>query len=118
MVKQNIITRRQTHNRRQVQYEQARQMEAVVQNTLNALLWHIITEHAAAEADPDTEGKEVTAILTVPTEEIDKVPEGFALNVKFDPEKKVIQIHAMVQKEKSRIVLADGSHLDERTNDV
>lgn len=115
MVAQNIITRRQDRKRRQ---SQARQMAAVAQNTLNALLYLIITEHAAAEADPDTEGKEVTSILTVPTEELDKVPVGFVLNIKLDPKNKVVRIHATVQKEKSKIILPDGSHLRERTNDV
>lgn len=108
MVAQNIITRRRGHNRRQ---SQAQQMAAIAQNTLNALLWHIITEHAAVEADPDTEGKEVTSVLTVPTEELDKVPVGFTLNVKLDPENKVVKIHATVQKEKSKIVLPDGGRL-------
>ncbi len=110
MVNQNIQAVKTDRKRRDVSRAQ-RAMASAAQNTLNALLWHIITENAAAEADPDTEGKEVTAVLTVPIEELDKVPVGFTLNVKLDPENKVVKIHATVQKEKSNILLPDGSRL-------
>lgn len=113
MVKQNIQLVRADRRRRAKAQEAAQQGAAAAQNTLNALLWHIITENAEAEADPniDTEGKDVSAVLTVPVEELDKVPVGFTLNVKLDPEHKTVVIHATVQKEESKILLADGSRL-------
>ncbi len=113
MVKQNIQVVKADQKRRARNQQQ--QFAAVAQNTLNALIWHIIMENAAASADPDidTEGKVVSGVLTVPTEELDTVPKGFTLNVKLDPENKVIKIHATVEKEKSNIVLPDGRGLND-----
>lgn len=103
------------HRRRRKDAAEARQqvINAVVQNTLNQVLYRIIIENAAAQADPDmdTEGKEVTGILTVPMEEIALVPETFAMSLHPDPDKGVLRIHAFVQKEKPNIVLPDGSNL-------
>ncbi len=92
------------------------------QNTLNMVLWQIIKEHAPVAIEPadlktvedeDTAMPEIPtdAILTVPMEDIGLVPKTFALTIDPDPENGVIRIHAIVQKEKSNIILPDGGSL-------
>ena len=102
-------TNRHIRNRRAQVQKQAQAIQAVAQNTLNAVLWKLITHNAQAEAEEcgeDFDGK--SGVLTVPAEEIDSVPKGFALTIDVDPETKAVSIKAVVQKEKSNIILPDG----------
>lgn len=114
MVTPNVVTRRRARQRRSAaQEQQARALMAACQNTLNMVLWQIISEHAPVDEDADegAELKEPGGVLTVPMEDIGAVPKTFALTIDPDPENGVIRIHAIVQKEKSNIILPDGSGL-------
>ena len=118
MVKPNIQSVASVR-RRHVKATEAmeREVAAAAQDTINMVFWQIITQQADALAGPidpadGVEEKEVHGVLTVPMEEITIVPTGFALRVVMDPENKVVRIHAIVQKEKSNILLADGSSLN------
>lgn len=110
MVTPNVVTRRRVRQRRSAaQEQQARALMAAAQNTLNMVLWQIIDENAPV--DEDAEVKEPGGVMTVPMEDIGLVPKTFALTIDPDPENGVIRIHAIVQKEKSNIILPDGGSL-------
>ncbi len=110
MVTQNVVTRKKVRQRRSAaQEQQARAIMAAAQNTLNMVLWQIIAEQAPGDEDAETQ--EPGGVLTVPMEDIGLVPKTFALTIEPDPENGVIRIHATVQKEKSNIILPDGSGL-------
>ncbi len=109
MVRQNTQSVKVDRKRRaeaQVQRELA--IAAAAQDTLNMVLWQIISEHAPQDedAEPVAGGS-----LTVPEEDLKMVPALFALTVEPDPENGVVRIHAVVQEEKSNIILPDGSNL-------
>jgi hypothetical protein len=113
MVAQNVMARKRIRKRRQDHQAHVKVLAQAGQATLNKLLWQIIMENAAAQADPDvdTDGKEIEGILIAPTEELDKVPDGSAIDVSFNAEEKTLTFRAYVQKPKSNIVLPDGSSL-------
>lgn len=114
MVTQNVVTRKRVRQRRSAaQEERAQALMAATQNTLNMVLWQIINEQAPVDeaVDEDAWVKELGGVLTVPMEDIGLVPKTFALTIDPDPENGVIRIHATVQKEKSNIILPDGSQM-------
>lgn len=115
MMTPTAVTRKRVRQRRPAAEEQqARALMAACQNTLNMVLWQIIKEHAPpVEVVEGEDRPEVPTggVLTVPLEDIGLVPKTFALTIDPDPENGVIRIHATVQKEKSNIILSDGSNI-------
>lgn len=114
MVKQNVQVVKADRKRRAIsQAQRAMAMASAAQDTLNMVLWQIINEQVTKDEDEAPGG-----VLSVPIEDMGLVPARFALTVDPDPENGVIRIHAVVQEEKSNIILPDGSHLRERTDNV
>lgn len=103
------VRRRRTH----AQAQAAHAVQTAAQNTLNAVLWQIIMHSARTDAEAkgeDFDGKD--GVITVELKDVEQVPKGFALTIDIDPDTNAISIKAVVQKPKSKIVLADGSRLN------
>ncbi len=95
---------------RRANHSAAIQAKQKAQATINAVLYTIIKQSAeAAEDQPEVEeGEQLDAVLTVPITELDKVPVGFGISVKWDTEAGTIALKATNKKPKSNILLPDG----------